>query len=295
MIRQRSCVALALLVPAVLAADGCSRRQPIVVGSKGSTEQTLLGEIVAQHLENRLGQKIQRHLSLGGTLIAFQALQSGEIGLYPEYTGAIETEILKEQPSGDSSLVFERARGEMRRVAQSELLDPLGIDNRFVAVIRSDDPRAAKVSTLSEAVEVTSAWKVGVSYDFQQRTDGLPLLSQYRLPMLASVRSLEPELVFKTAEQGQVTLIAANATDAPLDLKEWKVLRDDRNVFPPYQACLLVKQGVLAAEPRLKPALAELSGKFTTEKMRHLNAQVDLYHRPVAEVAAMFLAQAGLK
>ncbi|HTD42570.1 MAG TPA: glycine betaine ABC transporter substrate-binding protein [Bryobacteraceae bacterium] len=295
MIRQRSWVALALLVPAVLAAGGCSRPRPIVVGSKGSTEQTLLGEIVAQHLENRLGQKIQRHLSLGGTLIAFQALQSGEIGLYPEYTGAIETEILKEQPSGDSSLVFERARGEMRRVAQSELLDPLGIDNRFVAVIRSDDPRAAKVSTLSEAVEVTSAWKVGVSYDFQQRTDGLPLLSQYRLPMLASVRSLEPELVFKTAEQGQVTLIAANATDAPLDLKEWKVLRDDRNVFPPYQACLLVKQGVLAAEPRLKPALAELSGKFTTEKMRHLNAQVDLYHRPAAEVAAMFLAQAGLK
>jgi osmoprotectant transport system substrate-binding protein len=295
MIRQRSCVALACLVLLVLAAGGCSRPQPIVVGSKGSTEQTLLGEIVAQHLENRLGQKIERRPSLGGTLIAFQALQSGEIGLYPEYTGAIETEILKEQPSNDSALVFERARGELRRVAQSELLDPLGIDNRFVAVIRSDDPRAAKVSTLSEAAEVTSAWKVGVSYEFQQRTDGLPLLSLYRLPMLASVRSLEPELVFKTAEQGQVSLIAANATDAPLDLKEWKVLRDDRNVFPPYQACLLVKQGVLAAEPRLKPALAELSGKFTTEKMRQLNAQVDLYHRPAAEVAAMFLAQARLK
>jgi glycine betaine/choline ABC-type transport system substrate-binding protein len=265
------------------------------VGSKGSTEQMLLGEIVAQHLENRLGRKIERRLSLGGTLITFQSLQSGEIGLYPEYTGAIETEILKEQPSNDSALVFERARGELRRVAQSELLDPLGIDNRFVAVIRSDDPRAAKVSTLSEAAEVTSGWKVGVSYDFQQRADGLPMLTAYRLPMLASVRSLEPGLVFKTAEQGQVSLIAANATDAPLELKEWKVLRDDKNVFPPYQACLLVKQEVLAAEPRLKGTLAELSGKFTTEKMRQLNAQVELYHRPVAEVAAMFLAQASLK
>ena len=295
MIRHRPRVALALLVPVVLVAAGCGRSRAIVVGSKGSTEQTLLGEIVAQHLENRLGRKIERRLSLGGTLIAFQSLQSGEIGLYPEYTGAIETEILKEQPSNDPSLVFERARGEMRRLAQSELLDPLGIDNRFVAVIRSDDPRAAKVSTLSEAAEVTTGWKVGVSYDFQQRTDGLPLLSVYRLPMLASVRSLEPGLVFKTAEQGQVSLIAANATDAPLDLKEWKVLRDDRNVFPPYQACLLVKQEVLAGEPRLKATLAELSGKFTTEKMRQLNAQVELYHRPVPEVAAMFLGQAGLK
>src|SRR5579863_926798 len=295
MIRQRSCVALACLVVPVLAAGGCSRPRPIVVGSKGSTEQTLLGEIVAQHLENRLGQKVERQLSLGGTLIAFQALQSGEIGLYPEYTGAIETEILKEQPSNEAALAFERARGEMLRLAQSELFDPLGIDNRFVAVIRSDDPRAAKVSTLSEAAQVTSAWKLGVSYDFQQRTDGLPALSLYHLPMLASVRSLEPGLLFKTAEQGQVSLIAANATDAPLDLKEWKALRDDKNVFPPYQACLLVKQEVLAAEPRLQAALAELSGKFTTEKMRQLNAQVDLYHRPAAEVAAMFLAQAGLK
>jgi glycine betaine/choline ABC-type transport system substrate-binding protein len=295
MILQRSYVALALVVLGVLAAAGCGRSQPIVVGSKGSTEQTVLGEIVAQHLENRLGRKIERRLGLGGTLIAFQSLQSGEIGLYPEYTGAIETEILKEQPAKESALVFERARGEMGRVAQSELLDPLGIDNRFVAVIRSDDPRAAKVSTLGEAAEVTDGWKVGVSYDFQQRADGLPMLAAYRLPMLASVRSLEPNLVFKTAEQGQVTLIAANATDAPLELKEWKVLRDDKNVFPPYQACLLVKQDVLAAEPRLKGALAELSGKFTTEKMRQLNAQVELYHRPVAEVAAMFLAQAGLK
>jgi glycine betaine/choline ABC-type transport system substrate-binding protein len=295
MIRQRSYVALAPVVLAVLVAAGCGRSRPITVGSKGSTEQILLGEIVAQHLENRLGRKIERRLSLGGTLITFQSLQNGEIGLYPEYTGAIETEILKEQPSNDPALVFERARGELRRVAQSELFDPLGIDNRFVAVIRSDDPRAAKVSTLSEAAEVTSGWRVGVSYDFQQRPDGLPLLSTYRLPMLASVRSLEPGLVFKTAEQGQVSLIVANATDAPLDLKDWKVLRDDRQMFPPYQACLLVKQDVLTAEPRLKGALAELSGKFTTEKMRQLNAQVDLYHRPAAEVAAMFLAGAGLK
>src|ERR1700675_4373707 len=99
MIRPKSYVALALLIPAVLVPFGCDRSKSIVVGSKASTEQMLLGEIAAQHLENRLGQKIERRLSLGGTLITFQSLQNGEIGLYPEYTGAIETEILKEQPS----------------------------------------------------------------------------------------------------------------------------------------------------------------------------------------------------
>src|SRR5258707_5764773 len=179
MILQRSYVTPALLVVAALAAAGCGRPRPIVVGSKGSTEQTLLGEIVAQHLENRLGRKIERRLGLGGTLITFQSLQNGEIGLYPEYTGAIETEILKEQPSNDPTLVFERARGELRRVAQSELLDPLGIDNRFVAVIRSDDQRAARASTLSEAAEVTNGSTVGVGSGLQQRPDRPPLLSTY--------------------------------------------------------------------------------------------------------------------
>src|SRR6185437_3029862 len=119
-----------------------------------STEQMLLGEIVAQHLEHRLARKVDRRPELGVTVNAYQALQSGEINLYAEYSGSILTEILKEQPSPDPSLVFQRARGEMKRLAQAELLDPLGIDNPFVAVIRADDPRASKVSTLSDAAAV---------------------------------------------------------------------------------------------------------------------------------------------
>jgi glycine betaine/choline ABC-type transport system substrate-binding protein len=103
---------LALLVLVALTAGGCRRAKTIVVGSKGSTEQMLLGEITAQHLESRLGRKIDRRFNVGGTLIAFQSLQNGDIGVYPEYTGAIETEILKEQPSTDPALVFERARLE---------------------------------------------------------------------------------------------------------------------------------------------------------------------------------------
>ncbi len=107
---------------------------------------------------------------------AYQALQSGEINLYPEYSGSIVTEILKEQPSADASLIFQRARGEMKRTAQADLLDPLGIDNSFVAVIRADDPRASKVSTLSEAAAVSDGWVLGVTSEFQQLSDGMPAL-----------------------------------------------------------------------------------------------------------------------
>jgi glycine betaine/choline ABC-type transport system substrate-binding protein len=284
-----------LLLAATLMATGCSGGPKIAVGSMNSTEQILLAEIVAQHLGHRLARKVERHPNLGHTVNAYQALLSGEINLYPEYSGSIVTEILKEQPATDPSLVFQRARGEMKRTAQLDLFDPLGIDNPFVAVIRADDPRARKVSTLSEAAAVSDVWALGVTPEFQQLSDAMPALMQYKLPMKAAPRSMDSALLFKALEQGTVTMIVARATDGILTQTAWKVLRDDRNLFVPKQAALLVQDSLLLAVPAARAALQELSGKFTTEKMRKLNAQVDLDHRQPKDVAASFLMESGLR
>ncbi len=226
---------------------------------------------------------------------AYQALQSGEVNLYPEYSGSIVTEILKEEPSTDASQLFQRARSEMKRTAQAELLDPLGIDNPFVVVIRADDPRARKVSTLSEAAAVSDGWALGVTPQFQQLSDGMPVLTQYKLPMKAAPRSMDGGALFKSLEQGTVTMIVARATDGNLTQATWKVLRDDRNLFVPKQAAVLVLDSLLVALPSVRPALEELSGKFTVEKMRKLNAQVDLDHMQPKDVAASFLMESGLR
>src|SRR5205823_1563430 len=103
-------------------------KMPLIVGSKDDTEQTLLGEIVAQHLEHRLGRMVQRRAGLGGTPVLYQAILSREVGIYPEYTGLIESEILKERADADPQIVLARVRGQMD-LAQLELLDPLGFDN----------------------------------------------------------------------------------------------------------------------------------------------------------------------
>jgi glycine betaine/choline ABC-type transport system substrate-binding protein len=284
-----------VLVCASAAITGCGKsRKPLVVASKNFTEQVLLGEIISQHLEHRLGRKVTRRLNLGGTLITYQALQSGEVGIYPEYTGTIEAEILKETPSGDAAQVLERSRNEVRRLAQTELFDPLGIDNTFVMVVRGADARQYKVATLSEAAQIKNGWKLGVGYEFEQRVDGMPALNKYHLPMSAAPRSMDLGLLYKALEQGQVTMIAANATDGPLAAHDWTVLEDDQKVFGAYQACILARMDVLADDPQIRPALAELSGKFTNDLMRKLDAAVDVDHRQVRDVAADFLAQAGL-
>jgi len=283
------------LLAAILAAAGCSRGPKIAVGSMNSTEQVLLAEIVAQHLEHRLGRTVERRPNLGQTVNAYQALQSGEVNIYPEYSGSIMTEILKEQPSAEAAQIFQRARGEMKRTAQLDLLDPLGIDNRFVAVIRADDPRADKASTLSEAAAVKDGWALGVTAEFQQLSDGMPALTQYKLPMKAAPRSMDGGDLFAALEKGTATMIVTRATDGHLTQAAWKTLSDDRNLFVPKQAALLVQGSLLAALPSARPALQELSGKFNVEKMRKLNAQVDLDHMQPKDVAASFLTELGLR
>ncbi len=289
---------LMILAPvcASVVITGCGKSQkPLVVGSKNFTEQVLLGEIISQHLEHRLQRKIQRRLNLGGTLLAYQALQSGEVSLYPEYTGTVEAEILKERAADDPSVVYEHSRLELMRQAQIALLNPLGIDNTFAMVVRTSDAQREHLTTLSQAAQVKDGWKLGVGYEFQQRNDGLPALNVYHLPMGAPPRSMDLGLLYKALEQGQVTMIAANATDGPLASPDRTVLEDDKKAFGTYQACIMVRQDMLTDEPALKPALDELSGKFTNAVMRKLDAAVDIDHRQPREVAAEFLAQAGLK
>jgi osmoprotectant transport system substrate-binding protein len=284
-------VPLAALLCACFLAS-CSRPpKPLVVGSKNETEQMLLGEIVAQHLEHRLGRTVERRTGLGGTAVLYQSILSGEVGIYPEYTGLIESEILREPANADPQIVLARVRGQMD-LAQLEVLDSLGFDNRTAIVVSASGNE--KVASLSEAAaRADKRWKLGLTSEFQSRSDGLQALTSYRLPTVQ--RILDPKQLYSALEKGDVEMIAARSTDGQLTSPDWKILTDDRKVFPAYDACLLVRKDQIGAVPGLRPALAELSGKFSAEIMRKLNAEVDVEHRPLAAVATDFLMQAGLR
>jgi osmoprotectant transport system substrate-binding protein len=293
---NRKRVLVSALAGLTFFAAACGKsRKPLIVGSKNSTEQVLMGEIVAQHLEERLKRPVERRTGMGATAIVYQALVSGELTIYPEYTGVIESEILKEAPPNDAQMVFERARQEVARQSQLELLPSLGYDNSPVIVVRASDAARAKVSTLSEAASNPQQWKLAVSYEFQQRKDGIPAINSYKIPMAAGIRGMEASGLFPALQKGDVSMIAADATDSSLVSPEFKVLADDRKAFPPNQASLLVRQDALMEDPMLRPALMELSGKFSVDLIRKLAAQVDREHRTAAEVAKEFLSSSAFK
>jgi len=281
------------LLPLALLLASCSNQKPVVVGSMNGTEQRLLAEIVAQHLEHRLeGVEIRRRFAMGDTPILYQALLSGQVSVYPEYTGAIVSELLKEEVAHNPQVVFQRARQEMARLSRVDVLDLLGFDARFVFVVPASE--AAGIVTVGEAANGPHRWTAAVPLEYQARSDGLPNFNAYRLPLSAGVKGLQPEQLFPAMTRGEVNMIVAAQTDSHLTQPQWKILDDDRNLNSNDQATLLVSQDTLQKQPKLKAALEELSGKITLEAMRKLNAEVDLNERPVPDVAKEFLKAIGL-
>ena len=287
-----ACLIVGLWVGGIV---GCTKERPITVGSKNFTEQVILGEIVAQHLEHRLGRRVDRRLNLGGTLLAHQGLVNGDIDLYPEYTGTALTTILKLPPTSDPAAAMALVRAEYQTRFGVEWMDPLGFNNTFAMVIRGEDARKSKLETLSDAARYSPGWKLGVGYEFQQRSDGLAgLLKIYNLPIHGSPKTMDLGLLYKALEQRQVSMVAANATDGQLSVLDVLVLQDDKRYFPPYDCAFVVRTDMLKDNPPLRQALTDLAGLFTDRTMRTLNYQVDGEHRPVKVVAEQFLREAGL-
>ncbi len=284
----------AVILAAVLA--GCTQdERTITVGSKNFLEQVLLGEIAAQHLEHRLGNRVARKLNLGGTLLVHQAIVNGDIDLYPEYTGTGAT-VLNVAPSQDAQHLLAEVKREYATRFRLAWLEPLGFNNTFAMVIRKIDADRAQVRTLSDTERRTVQWVLGMGYEFQQRADGLPsLLRTYKLPTRGTPKVMDLGLLYRALEQGEVTMIAANSTDGLLASPSLVVLEDDRHCFPAYHAAFVAREQTLAREPRLKAALEELSGRFSEDVMRRLNAQVLNRHGRVDEVAQQFLIEIGLR
>jgi glycine betaine/choline ABC-type transport system substrate-binding protein len=260
-----------------------------VVGSKNFSEQLLLGEILAQQIERRLGVTVERKLNLGGTMLAQEAIAKGDLDLYPEYTGTALTAVLKQPPVSDKAAAFAAVRAAYRERWHLDWLAPLGFNDTFAMIVRGETARTGNLKSLSDAA-AAQPWRLGIGYEFQQRPDGLAgLLKTYGLRLAGDPVTMDLGLLYQALNAHKVDLIAGNSTDGLLSALDVKVLEDDRHYFPPYECAVVVREESLARFPQLRGALEELSGKLPDEVMRRLNYEVDGKHRSAVQVAAEFL------
>jgi osmoprotectant transport system substrate-binding protein len=267
----------------------------LVISSKFFTEQVVLAELLAQHLEARAGIPVRRKANLGGTLLVHQAMLSGEVDLYVEYTGTALTAVLGESPKGDSTEVYQRVRAEYARRFGLEVTEPLGFGNTFAMVVRGNDARSDRLSKISDIVPLAPRWRAGVGYEFLERPDGYRgWAERYGLKFGKDPSVLDLGLLYRALVEKKVDIVAGNSTDGLIDALGLVPLEDDRHYFPPYDAVPVVRRAALEKFPQLRAALSDLAGKISEEDMRHLNREVDADQRDVATVVREFRAKKAL-
>lgn len=274
-----------------LAAAGChsQRANRIVIGSKFFTEQVVLTELLAQHIEARTGLRVERRSNLGSTLICHRALLSGDLDLYVEYTGTALTAILGEKPGGDSAAVYRRVKQVYVQRFDLDLTEPLGFENTFVMVIRGEDARRDHLRTISDIIPLAPHWHGAVGYEFLERPDGFPgLAERYGVHFAEPPRVMDLGLIYRALAEKQVDIVTGNSTDGLIEALGLVALEDDRHYFPPYDAVPIVRHDTLIRFPQLRAALADLGGKLTAADMRRLNYAVDSEHREAATVVREF-------
>jgi glycine betaine/choline ABC-type transport system substrate-binding protein len=275
--------------------SACSGTSRIVIGSKNFTEQVILGEMLAQQIERRTSLEVDRRLNLGGTFICHQALVSGQLDAYIEYTGTALTAILKDPTKNDPEQVLSRVRSEYRNRFRVEWTEPLGFNNTFVIVVRGADAMKLNLKTISDAAPHTRYWTAGFGYEFIEREDGYPGLQKiYNLQFPTPPRVMDLGLTYRALAAGELDMIAGNSTDGLIDSLKLFPLEDNLQYFPPYDAVPLIRQETLERHPQLRMAFAELGGKVSERDMRRLNFLVDGEHRDVKEVVQEFLESRGL-
>ena len=288
MIARRSCAIVCLIL--LLASCYGGRRNEIVIGSKNFSEQALLAEIVAQHLEARLHRPVVRRFYLAGSYICQQALLSGRIDAYVEYTGTALTAILHDPIQSDPSTVFARVKNEYKQRFGMEVMPSLGFNNTFAIVVRGEDARRLNLKTIEDVARYTPQWRAGFGYEFMERPDGYAGLAKaYGLEFSSTPRILDLGLLYRALLDKQVDLVAGNSTDGLLAARDLVILDDDKHYFPPYEAVPIVRQDTLTRFPEMRSAFQELSGKISDAEMRKMNYAVDGERRDIAEVAREFL------
>ena len=285
---------LGLVLLAICVCGAATGGERIVVGSKNFAENRLLAEMFARLLEARTELTVERRLNLAGTHVSFEALRTGSIDLYPEYTGTGLVTLLGEAPRGDATETLNHVRGEFLRRFDLRWLPPLGFENSYELAVPTELAERHGLQTISDLAVVAPDLRAGLGYEFIERDDGLPGLREAYGLRFREVRALQQALKYQAAAAREVDCLDVYTTDGRLLVYELTVLEDDLGFFPPYQAAPLVRNATLRAHPEIGNVLSLLADALDEEAMRGLNLRVQEQGEPIERVAQEALEDLGL-
>ncbi|WP_028264022.1 ABC transporter permease/substrate-binding protein [Atopobium fossor] len=267
----------------------------ITIAGKLGAEPEILINLYKELIEDTSNLSVELKPSFGKTSFLYEALKSGEIDIYPEFSGTITSSLLKNTPptSTDPSVVYTAARDGILNQDNLLYLKPMAYQNTYALATTRQFAQQYGLTTISDLSKVQDKITAGFSLEFNDRADGYPGLQKlYGLNF--TVNTLEPALRYKAIQTGDVNLIDAYSTDSQIKQYDLVVLQDDKHLFPPYQGAPLMSKALAQQYPELESALNKLAGKITESQMTDMNYQVDVEGKSAQEVAHKFLVQEGL-
>ncbi|HEY4971293.1 MAG TPA: glycine betaine ABC transporter substrate-binding protein [Steroidobacteraceae bacterium] len=259
---------------------------PIVIGGKIFTESYVLGEIAAQSIEASSQVPVTRKLGMGSTGILFEALKSGAIDVYPDYTGTLAEAILKRPELRSLDEIRQALSGLGLTISGS-----LGFNDTYALAVKEEFAKQHDLHSIGDLIPIESGVRAGFSYEFMDRKDGYPgLVESYHLSFNPQkISRMEHSLSYQAIDQNAIDLIDVYSTDAKIKKLHLQLLKDDHNYFPVYQAVWVARKSFVEKHPREWQTLLGLEGRISEEAMLDMNAQADIQKIAFDKIAARFL------
>ncbi|HEM2581637.1 TPA: ABC transporter permease/substrate-binding protein [Streptococcus suis] len=272
-----------------------STKQLVIAGKLGAEPEILIN-MYKLLIEDQTDIKVEIKPNFGKTSFLYEALKSGSIDIYPEYTGTITSTLLKNSPmdlSTNPEEVYTYAKEAILEQDGLMYLAPMAFQNTYALAVTEDYAQDHGIEKISDLAKVQQTAVAGFSLEFNDREDGnIGLKNLYNLQL--NVKTMEPALRYEAIKNGDVQLVDAYSTDSKIVSYKLKILEDDKQLFPPYQAAPLLSKETLEKYPELEQVLGVLAGKISTEEMTQMNYAVDVEGKSAEQVAREYLEQEGL-
>ncbi|MBL1228698.1 ABC transporter permease/substrate-binding protein [Enterococcus sp. BWB1-3] len=282
----------ALLVGSFVYTTYEGEQKRLTIAGKLGAEPDIIINMYRELIEENSDVKVELKPNFGKTTFLYNALKSGEIDIYPEFSGTVLETFLPENTntSNDPEEVYEYARDEIAKQDNLAYLEPMSYQNTYAVAVKRSFAEEYKLKTIEDLKGIASQLKAGFTLEFIDRDDGYKGIEKlYGVTM--SVQSMEPSLRYQAIDNGDVNVVDAYSTDSELKQYDLVVLEDNKQLFPPYQGAPLLREETLEEYPELEEWLSPLVGKITEEEMSEMNYKVNVEGQDPQEVAHMYLVE----
>lgn len=289
---------MGIILLIVMAANvaGCGKEdKKVIIASKPHTEQYILAEMLTLLVEKHTDITVEKKLGIGGgTSNIHPAMLKGEIDIYPEYTGTGWLFVLKEELISDPDALYEAVKAKYLEEYNIVWLDLYGFNDTYALAIKQTIADELKLETYEDLAMVSDQLIFGAEYDFFEREDGYNGLKSTYGFKFKETKEMDIGLKYEAIGSDEVDVINAFSTDGLLKQYDLKVLKDNQNFFPAYQATTLIRKEILEKYPELKEVLDMLAGQISDDEMIQMNYNVEKENKDPKDVAEQFLKEKGL-